>query len=196
MRHASFWVCVAVICGAAPPAGAGEAASAAAARELVAALNAFEPEAIAASDSTQPDTFVAALHIPGSQLLVVRQRHPAAEALRQRIALSQFRDVYLDLQASPQVAGQFFVQDAGADGILDAGPGSGAVDVLYEDGVRQTLFNGDPEGQYLTRATYLQKLATADAEYARLLTLLVSAAKADGAAVPEAISGVHATDDE
>ena len=75
------------------------------------------PEAIAASDPTQSDTFVAALHIPGSQLLVVRRRHPAAEALRQRMALSQFRDVYLDLQGSAAVAGKFFVQDAGADGI-------------------------------------------------------------------------------
>jgi hypothetical protein len=195
MRHASFWACVAVLCWGAPSANADEFASAAAARQLVAALNAFEPEAIATSDPEHPDTFVAALHIPGSQLLVVRQRHPATEALRQRIALSQFRDVYLDLQASPAATGKFFVQDSGADGILDARRGSGGVDVLYEDGVRQTLFNGDYEGQHLTRATYEERLSSADAEYARLLTLLAAAAR-DGIDGPAAVQDLQAAGDE
>jgi hypothetical protein len=176
MKQASLWLCLAVGCIAAP-AKADDSASAVAARELVAALNAFEPEAVAARDPTRPDTFVAALHIPGSQLLVVRQQHPAAEALRQRIALSRFRDVYLDLQGLPTVAGKFFVQDAGADGIVNARRGSGAVDVLYEDGVRHTLFNDDPDGQHLTRPAYLERLAATETEYARLLRLLTSAAR-------------------
>jgi hypothetical protein len=179
MTHASFWVSVVCICCVAASANAEESPSAAAARHLIAALNAFEPEAIATSDPARPDTFVAALHIPGSQLLVVRQHYSAAEALRQRIALSQFRDVYLDLQGSPAVAGEFFVQDSGADGILDVERGSGAVDVVYEDGVRQTVFNGDFERHHLTRAAYLERLAIADAEYARLLRLLASAAWSD-----------------
>jgi hypothetical protein len=181
------------ICIVAAPAHAEESASAAAARELVAVLNAFEPESLAASDPAQPDTFVAALHIPDSQLLVVRQHHPAAEALRQRIALSRFRDVYLDLQGLPTATGRFFVQDAGADGILDA-RGGGGVDVLYEDGERQTLFNGDPGGQHLTRAAYAEKLSAADAEYARLLMLLVAVARESDR--PEPIRGLQAAGDE
>jgi hypothetical protein len=195
MRHASFWVCVVAICWMAAPANADESASAAAARELVAALNAFEPESIATSDPAHPDTFVAALHIPGSQLLVVRQHHPAAEAVRHRIALSQFRDVYLDLQGSPEATGKFFVHDSGADGILDARRGSGDVDVLYEDGVRQTLFNGDPASQHLTRPAYADKLSAADAEYARLLRLLVAAAK-PGSEQPGPIQDLHAAGDD
>lgn len=89
--------------------------------------------------------------------------------------MHQHREVYLDLQGSPTPQDKFFVQDAGADGILSALPGSGDVDVLYEDGVRQTLFNGDVTGQRLTSAEYDARLAAADARYARLLKLLTSA---------------------
>ena len=92
----------------------------------------------------------------------------------ERMALGEYGEVYVLLQG--RRAGKFFVQDAAADGILSAFPGSGAVDVLYEDGGRQTLFNGDSKGQRLTTAEYDGKLATTDAEYARLLMLLTAAA--------------------
>ena len=81
----------------------------------------------------------------------------------------------MDLQGTPTPNGKFFVQDAGANGILTALPGSVEVDVLYEDGQRQTLFNGDLIGQHVTAAEYEARLASADVRYARLLTLLNSA---------------------
>ena len=89
--------------------------------------------------------------------------------------MRQYSEAYLDLQATPTAEGKFFVQDAGADGIVSARRGSGDVDVLYEDGVRGTLFNGDVDGQSLTRASYDGTLTAADAEYARLLKLLMGA---------------------
>lgn len=152
-------------------------ASAAAARELVLALEQLGLEAIAAADAPEPGTFVAALYIPGSQLLVVSARHPSVEGVAHRIAMRQYREVYLDLQGTPTPQNKFFVQDARADGILSAVPGSGDVDVVYEDGVRQTLFNGDFKAQRLTAAAYDAKLAAADAHYARLLKLLTSAVR-------------------
>jgi hypothetical protein len=150
-------------------------ASAAAASDLVYLLDQFRLTAIATTDPTEPGTFVAALYIPRSQLLVVSPRHPSVEGVTERIALRRYREVYLDLQGTPTPYHKFFVQDARADGILSALPGSGDVDVLYEDGVRQTLFNGDTRGQDLTPAEYDSKLAEADARYARLLALLASA---------------------
>ena len=60
---------------------------------------------------------------------------------------------------------------------FSARPGSGDVDVVYEDGVRKTLFNGDFKGQDLTAAEYDAKLAAVDKQYARLLQLLTSAAR-------------------
>lgn len=156
-------------------ADAREFVSADAAGQLVRMLDGTGLNAIAAEDPANPGTFVAALYIPGSQLLVVSARHPSVDGVRHRLGTKQFREVYLDVQASPTPDGKFFVQDSGADGILSAPPDSGAVDVVYEDGVRQTLFNGDFRAQHLTRAQYDAKLAAADAHYARLLLLLTSA---------------------
>ena len=143
-----------------------------AARDLVYALERLGLSAIATADPAEPSTFVAALYIPRSRLLVVSARHPSVEAVAQRIADHQYREVYLDLYGSPDTRDKFFVQDSGADGILSALPGSGDVDVLYENGVRQTVFNGDTEGQNLTESEYDAKWAIADNRYARLLTLL------------------------
>jgi uncharacterized protein YeaO (DUF488 family) len=152
-------------------------ASAAAVRDLVHVMDQYRLDAIAAADPADPGTFVAALYIPGSQLLVLSARHPSAEAVADRIAMRRFREVYLDLQGTPTPRDKFFVQDSRADGILSAFPGSGDVDVLYEDGVRRTLFNGDIDAQHLTSAEYDARLAAADARYARLLILLASAAR-------------------
>ena len=148
-----------------------------AARELVRALEVAELEVIAAADPAESGTFVAALHVRGGQLLVVSARHPSVEGLTHRIAARQYRDVYLDLQGTPTPQHKFFVQDSGADGISNARPEGGGVDVLYEDGVSQTLFNGEPKAQKLKPAQYAARLVAADARYARLLTLLTAAAR-------------------
>ena len=120
---------------------------------------------------------MAALYIPGSQLLVVSARHPSDAAVAYRIANHEFRDAYLDLQGSPTREGKFFVQDAGADGMTSASRDSGSVDVLYEDGVRQTLLNGDFKAQQLTSAEYHAQMVAADARYARLLSVLTATAR-------------------
>ena len=152
--------------------------SADAVRDLVYVLDGSGLDAISTADPEEPGRFIAALYIPiaGSQLLVVSARHPSVDAVAYRISMHEYREVYLDLQGSPTPDDKFFVQDASADGILSAVPGSGDVDVLYEDGVRQTLFNGDFEAQHLTSEEYTAKLISADARYARLLRLLASAA--------------------
>jgi hypothetical protein len=157
--------------------GAQAFASADAVHGLVSLLDRVGLDAIATVDPQQPGTFVAALYIPGGQLLVVHARHPSVDGIRQRLAARQYRDVYLDLQGTPTREGKFFVQDARADGILSALPGSGDVDVLYEGGRRQIFFNGDINAQHLTSAEYDAKLAAADARYARLLTLLTAAVR-------------------
>ena len=143
-------------------------------RGLVRALDDAGLETIAAGDPAEPGTFVAAMYIRGGQMLLVSSRHPSADAVAQRIAARQYRDVYLDLQGTPTPQHKFFVQDSGADGMSNALEGSG-VDVLYEDGVTQTLFNGKPKPQNLTAAQYAARLAAADARYARLLAVLTVA---------------------
>jgi hypothetical protein len=149
---------------------------------LVQALDVAGLESIAVADPAEPGTFVAALHVPGGLMLVVSARHPSVEGLTQRIAARQYRDVYLDLQGTPTPQHKFFVQDSGADGLSNARSEGGGVDVLYEDGVTQTLFNGQPRAQKLTPAQYAARLAATDARYGRLLTLLTAAVRQAAAA--------------
>ena len=89
--------------------------------------------------------------------------------------MRRYRQVYVDLLGTQTPQGKFYIQDANADGILSALPGSGDVDILRENNVRQTLFNGDSESQGLTLEEYDARLAAADARYAQLLAVLASA---------------------
>jgi hypothetical protein len=59
------------------------------------------------------------------------------------------------------------------------------VDVLCEDGVRQTLFNGDVASQKLTQAEYEDRLESADASYARLLRVLTNVVRQPESSVSE-----------
>ena len=160
-------------------------ASADAARELVRLLDNKGINAVAAVDPAEPGRFIAALYFAGSQLLVVSARHPSVDGVTHRIQMGQYREAYLDLQGTPTREGKLFIQDSGADGILAALPDSGAVDVLYEDGVRQTLFNGDIANQKLTQAEYEARLESADASYARLLRVLTDVVRQPESSVSE-----------
>ena len=146
-----------------------------AAYSLARALERSGLDAIAAAVPDEPSTFVAALYLPGRTLLVVSARHPSIERIASQVAMRRYRQVYVDLLGTQTPQGKFYIQDANADGILSALPGSGAVDILREDNVRQTLFNGDSESQGLSLEEYDARLAAADARYAQLLAVLTSA---------------------
>jgi hypothetical protein len=65
--------------------------------------------------------------------------------------------------------------DAGGDGLRGDGDG---VDVLYEKGTTQTLFDGQWKKQGLSETTYNKRVQDAEASYSRLLSLLVASLKA------------------
>ena len=154
--------------------GAQDNASMTATRDLIRALNDASLDAIATVDPTEPGAFIAALHIKGGQLLVVRARHPSVDALKRRLEAHQFRDVYIDLQSTPTLPGKLFVMDSGADGLPSDADQPANVDVIYEDGSRQTMFNG-AHAQQLKAAEYRKQLHDADVEYTRLLNVLNAA---------------------
>ena len=152
-------------------------ASTAAASKLTKSLNDAGLEAIATVDPTDPGAFVAALHIKGGQLLVVRANHPSVDAVAARLAARQFRDVYIDLQATPATKGKVFVMDSGADGLPADEDQPENVDVVYEDGTRQIIFNG-ARAQKMSDDDYRKQLRDADEKYTRLLTVLNAAVTA------------------
>jgi len=125
------------------------------------------------------------MYIPGAELLVVGAVHPSTDAVARRILDGAYCDVYLDVQATPTRAGKLFVQPARADGLLHAVAGSGAVDIVYEDGSRTAAFNGDPAGQHLSPAEYDARFEAADHRYAHALTVLEAALESASLNVPD-----------
>ena len=153
--------------------------SSALARELVMHLETRHLEAFATQDPRAPDRFIAVLYIADSQLLVVGARHPAAQTLAYEIQHQDFRDVYLDLQGSPDVSGKVFVHDIGADGLKRNG--QTIPDNVYEDG-KQTLLvkKGTVDND---------RLARSEEEYGRMLNALLAAL----ASLPPSASGAQGT---
>jgi hypothetical protein len=160
-----------------PAAGAPSPASGDLAKQLVSALSSTGLDAIAARDPEAPGRVVAALAFPGSQLLVVAAPYADGATVDAWLANRMYRDVYSALQQPSITTGKVFFQDLGCDGLQPAG---GSVDVMYENGKTQTIFDGDWKKQKLSQAAYQERAKAADERYARLLRALLSAAQKPG----------------
>ena len=149
--------------------------SVAVAKELSLALDAAKLEAIAAADPATPGAFVAALYIPGAQLLVVSARYSAPILITEKIAKKDYRDVYMDLQAASVAGTRVFVQDMLADGLVAKPDGPGDV---YEDGNKPMVtFDGSWKKAKMTEDEYMKAFADADEKYAKILSLLLAHTK-------------------
>jgi hypothetical protein len=159
-----------------PASGAAQSeGSRAAAARLSQLLESRGLDAIGARDPAAADRFIAALHIPGDQLLVVAGHHPTPALLDHRIQQKAFRELYLDLQATPTPKGKLFVMDSRGDGLRASREQGESFDIVYEDGTKTTAFDGDWEGQKLNESEYRQRFADLDRQYAHMLELLVAA---------------------
>jgi hypothetical protein len=157
-------------------AAAQESKSAPAAKELIQALDAAKLENIAAVDPADPSAFVAALYIPGTQLLVVSAKYAAPPLLTERITAKDYMSVYVDLQSASVRGSKVFVQDAGCDGLRAKPDGDQAADT-YEQSDKTINFDGDGKKAKMTDADYSKAYADADERYARMLSALVAQAK-------------------
>lgn len=166
-------VIAALVIGA-PLATAQDSESSAAAAALVAQLEQRKIEAIAARDPQQPGRFIAALYIPGSQLLVMSSPYPVPAALDKKIAEGKFMDVYLDLNGLPSRNGQFFVVDSVADGLRRICEPDQPFDSTSREAANAT-FDGKWEAQQLNEEQYNQRFSEDDARYATMLRVLAGA---------------------
>ena len=157
-----------VVCSG--PAFAQESKSAPLAKELAAALGAAKLDTIAAKDPAVPGVYVAALYIPGSQLLTISGKYSAPQLLDQRLTKKEYRDIYLDLNGAAEAKVLF--EDFGIDG-LKLRPDNQAPDSC-EVGGKRTVFDNDPKKQRLTDEEYEKAFADADQRYANILTLLLA----------------------
>jgi hypothetical protein len=167
MRRRSALAVVAAVGVVVPLAAGPERGSVAAAKELVEALSTRQLSAMAAKDPDTPGRYIAALSFPNVQLLVVSASYSNPAVLDDAIARKDFQTVYAALQGPNTREGKVFFQDMGADGLR--ADGDGTVDVMYEQGITQTLFDGNRKAK--------EKFAKAETTYERLLSVLLTQAK-------------------
>ena len=173
-RHFSLLAALVVLLGMTAPLVADDSPSAAAAAQLRALLEERKLEAIAVRDPEQPGQFVAALYIPGSQLLVISGPYPVPAILDKRIAEAKYMDVYLDLQSAVSHQGQFFVMDLEANGLQRICEKDQPFDSTSKDGANLVAFDGNWDAQQLTEEAYGTRYTEDEARYARMLKLLAT----------------------
>lgn len=160
----------------APSADAQGVRSAAAAKELAAALDAAKLDSIAAVDPADPETFVAALYFPGSQLLVVSAKYAAPTLLLDKMASKNYRDIYIDLNSASVAGTKVFIIDQSCDGLV-AKPDGGQVADTFEHGSKQLAFDGDWKKAKISETDYMKSFTDADERYAKILALLTAQVK-------------------
>jgi hypothetical protein len=140
--------------------------------QLTAALQARRLEAVATKDPEDSTRFVAALHYPGTQLLVYTAKAKDPALLDTRLQYKQYHDIYVELQGTSVPQTSAFFQDMKADGLpTDADDAS---DIVYGADGKVVVLGGDWRGRGISASAYAKQLSDADREYSRLLTLLLA----------------------
>jgi hypothetical protein len=176
VRAALLSAVVAATFGAAP-AIAQESKSAPLARELRQLLESAKLDSIAAPDPAN-GKFVAALYIPGTQLLVVSGKFESTEIGPYRISNKEFRELYMDLMGGSVAGSKVIASDISADGLVFK-PSNGVPGDSWEHGAKNMAFEGAKKAK-LKDEEYHKAYSDADTEYARMLALLIQQAKAEG----------------
>jgi hypothetical protein len=174
VRVAAGALCAAALSVAA--AGAEESKSSSIAKELIQTLDAAKLDGIAAPDPSAPGVFVAALYIPGTQLLVVSAQYSAPSLLVERITAKDYRAVYVDLQSASMPGTKVFIQDQGADGLTPRPNGDQPAD-SWDEKNKTLTFDGEWKKAKVTEADYTKSFSDADDRYAKMLSTLLAQAK-------------------
>jgi hypothetical protein len=149
--------------------------SAAVAKELIQVMDAKKLDSIAAKTPAGEGHFAAALYFPNVQLLVISGHYSAPQLMEPRLAGKQYRDTYMELSGTVTPDTKIFVQDMGEPGLTPK-----KQDNMYDTWTRAgkvVMFDGENDKQKISDAEYAKAFATADEEYARILTALLTEAK-------------------
>jgi hypothetical protein len=153
---------------------AAQTKTAALARELATLMDQSKLDSLACKGPD--DQFVAALYMPGSQLLVISARYAAPAAMQEMIDQKTYREVYSELQSASIRESRMFITDLGADGLRPRPDGDSGYDTVVADSAR-VAFDGNWKQQKLTEEDYQKRFGQADDGYAAMLTTLLGTLK-------------------
>lgn len=170
-------IATAALLASASAAFAQDSKSSAAATELSQVLGQKKMDAVAARDPNAADQFMAALAFPG-QLIVISAKYAAPPLLNEKLAQNNHRDVYIELNSASVPETRFVVTDLGADGLKakKANKNDLAVDTRDLAG-KSIRFDGNWREDKMSEADYMKAFSESDEQYARILSVLVAAAK-------------------
>ena len=182
-----------ILASAAAPARAAQAPaapvppskSAAHAKEVVSLLTSKKLEAFALRDPTDPKKFIALLHIPNVQLLVISASHEHASDLDYGFYQKDYMGLYQDLNSSPMSKGKVFIEDAVCDGLV-AVPAKGGGRDSITIGTDRRTFDGDfldprkKDPKKISQDDYMKAFAAADEQYDHMLVLILDELKKPG----------------
>jgi hypothetical protein len=143
------------------------------ARELVHQLQNRSLTAFAAVDPRDASRYVAVRNAFGTMLYLISARPRLSAVVAAKLHSGAYDEVYVELVRS-RSPDRFFVNDADADGLLHAPPGSSSVDIVWANG-STIRFSSDPERQGLTDARYHSAFESLDLRYAEALMILTVA---------------------
>lgn len=137
----------------------------------------YAPRYIAAALPSDDGRFVAAMLIPGVQLLIVEADYEVPVLLRERLLTQKYREAYLDLSTATDEKARLTIEDIQADGLaFKPAKGVAAGDVVIRNGASLT-FDGQWRKQRIKEEDYEKAFAAAEADYVRILELLLAEAK-------------------
>ena len=131
-------------------------------------------EGYAIEDPARPGYFIAVRSYPGVQLLLVEARSTAPDYIRAQIAQKAYVEAYSVLNSTAVADTKLFFHDMGCDGLTRDGD---QIDVMYEQAVRQVVFDGKGKASGLSKSEYNAKFGTAESQYAGMVTILLDSLK-------------------
>ena len=167
---------------------AGPAAkSAGPVKELVGLLEAKKLTSFLVKDPAADSRFIAVLHIPGTQLLVVAANYEGSTDMEYFLYSKEFMRAYQDLNASVHSKDKVFVEDLVEDGLKAVPAKDEAADSITIGGSRRA-FDGDfadpkrrNQANKISQDDYLKAYSEADETYTKLLGALIEGLKKVGA---------------
>jgi hypothetical protein len=166
----------------APGAAAAGGASATKVKELVSLMQSKKLEAVAAKDPSGSGRFIAALHIPSVQLLVVSAEYSMPGEMDSRLYYKDYMGAYVDLNTSVHSKDKTFIEDALCDGLI-AVPGKSLARDSALLGANKQIFDGDfakPDqrnSKKISHDDYHKRFNTAEERYLRVLGVLIEEVK-------------------
>ncbi len=137
----------------------------------------YAPRYMAAADPNDDERFLAAMLIPGVQLLIVDAKYEVPVLLRERLLTGKYQEAYLDLSTATAVEDRLTIEDILADGLaFKPAKGVAAGDVVIRGG-ETVKFDGQWRKQKIKEDAYKEAFAAAEDDYLRILALLVEQAR-------------------